>query len=139
MQRVSYYADGIVCVGSVQHHKQLLCVTTAASGDLVVSTAAGLTHAAYFSSELLLPPDVTAVTPSTWSTIEPTMITIRGLRFGVPPADGIIQFRLANDSELDTTCGDNNVTLDCSLMRQAAADGVTTPGYQFSTIQVWHP
>ena len=120
----------------MQHHKQLLCVTTAASGDLAASTAAGIVHTPYFSTELLLPPEVVSVTPSTWSAAEATTIVVRGLRFGVPPVDGVIRFRLANDSELGVTCGDNNVTLDCSLLRQATTDGATNQGFQFSTIQV---
>jgi hypothetical protein len=61
-----------------QPHTQLMCTTTAASGLVRITTAGGSVTVDYSAALLLLPPIVNSVTPATWSTTEPTPVTIAG-------------------------------------------------------------
>ncbi len=59
---------------------ELLCVTPAAAGQLVVATAAGVASVAYDSAVVRQPPLVLGVAPWVWSTTENTTITLTGER-----------------------------------------------------------
>ncbi len=73
---VVHACDGV----SVQPHTQVLCITTAPNGTVMLATSGGNATTTYTSSALLQPPIIYTVIPDVWSTSEATNVTITGDR-----------------------------------------------------------
>ncbi len=65
----------------MQAHTQLLCVTTATSGTLRITTGAGTVSVPYDAFEILQPPTIVSVTPALWSTDMPTQVVLQGQKY----------------------------------------------------------